>query len=343
MKVIDNTPPRILLIDDEPHMLRLLEATLLVDRTPKYMTFTAGDGDEGLEFNRSFQAGVIITDILMPRVDGIAVLRETKRLYPETEVVMVSGQGSLDRAVEAVKLGAFDYLTKPVDGSKIRIAARNATASNQLKIHTKDLEARTWDGINHHAGNAFAPVIAFLEILEGRVKELEPQLQKELMELIKPLNIGFYDGYKVFKDYQRTLPGARNDQIQSNVYENVAFAIKQDNPRIPKRPMEESCDKEAKVFADPLLLQTSVEWILRDLQIVGTENFRYTIFRDDGNVNINIGYNFTGKDRPQSVRNTGLGLYIADKLVGKMGGRLLLTQDRFGESLTIKLPEYKAA
>lgn len=116
-------PTRILLVDDEADFvemlsLRLHEAGEKV--TPAY------SGREGLEILARKSIDVVILDIRMPGMDGIETLREIKKRFPLVEVMMLTGHGTTETAVEGMKLGAFDYLMKPADFDELRQKLENA-------------------------------------------------------------------------------------------------------------------------------------------------------------------------------------------------------------------------
>ena len=105
------TKGRVLLVDDKETMLSLL-ARILGD---SHAVTTASDGATALNMLGAQEFDVVLTDVRMPGADGFAVVRAVKRLWPATEVVMMTAFASIESAVEAIKLGAYDYLRKPFD------------------------------------------------------------------------------------------------------------------------------------------------------------------------------------------------------------------------------------
>src|SRR5215470_7709561 len=107
---------RVLIADDELNMRRVLEAML---RREGYDVVTAANGLDALAgMNRDVHT--VITDLKMPGLDGMGLLRKLSADYPDVPVVMITAHGSVENAVEAVKLGAFDYLEKPFEQEQIR-------------------------------------------------------------------------------------------------------------------------------------------------------------------------------------------------------------------------------
>ena len=107
---------RVLAIDDEPSMTEWLRILL---EHAGYEVKTALIGTRGEEIFKTWQPDAVVIDMLLPDVDGIELVRKFKQLDPETEVIMITGQGNIPRSVEAVKAGAFDFLEKPVDADRL--------------------------------------------------------------------------------------------------------------------------------------------------------------------------------------------------------------------------------
>jgi DNA-binding response OmpR family regulator len=102
----------VLIIDDEARFLKTTQALL---EKEEYKVFTAADGYQGLAALKDKRIDVVILDVKMPGMDGIQVLQQIKADYPLVEVLMLTGHATMETAIEGLKLGAFDYLTKPCD------------------------------------------------------------------------------------------------------------------------------------------------------------------------------------------------------------------------------------
>jgi two-component system, NtrC family, sensor kinase len=131
----------LLIIDDEEGIRKLLALSLESDG---YEVSTAASGEEGIEIFKSKSPGIVLTDIKMPGIDGIEVLKRIKELSPDTEVIMISGHGDMDLAIEALKLEASDFLNKPIKDAALSVALRRAkeriSIKRRLKAYTEDLE-----------------------------------------------------------------------------------------------------------------------------------------------------------------------------------------------------------
>jgi DNA-binding NtrC family response regulator len=130
---------RILVIDDERSIRNTLKDILEYE---KYEVDLAEDGNKGIELIRSAEYDVVLCDIKMPGLDGIEVLERAVVLAPDTPVVMISGHGNIDTAVDSIKKGAFDYIEKPLDLNRLLITIRNAMDKSTLVTETKILKKK---------------------------------------------------------------------------------------------------------------------------------------------------------------------------------------------------------
>jgi DNA-binding NtrC family response regulator len=130
---------RILVIDDERSIRNTLKDILEYE---KYSVDLAEDGIKGIEKVKSSAFDMVLCDIKMPGMDGIEVLEKLQEIIPDTPVVMISGHGNIDTAVESIKKGAFDYIEKPLDLNRLLITIRNAMDKSSLVSETKSLKKK---------------------------------------------------------------------------------------------------------------------------------------------------------------------------------------------------------
>lgn len=128
---------RILVIDDERSIRNTLKDILEYE---KYQVDLAEDGLKGIEKVKNAEYDIILCDIKMPGIDGIETLEKLVEITPDTPVVMISGHGNIDTAVESIKKGAFDYIEKPLDLNRLLITIRNAMDKSTLVTETKTLK-----------------------------------------------------------------------------------------------------------------------------------------------------------------------------------------------------------
>ncbi len=154
---------KILIVDDEVPIRRTLRDILEFEG---YEIDEASDGLECVAKVQKEKYDVIITDIKMPRMDGIEALERLQILSPETPVIMVSGHGTIDTAVEAVKKGAFDFISKPPDLNRMLITVRNALDRSELVNTTQVLrkQVKSSKGVNMIGDSG--PILAIKKMLE---------------------------------------------------------------------------------------------------------------------------------------------------------------------------------
>src|SRR3982750_303400 len=131
--------PTILIIDDEKAIRKTLSEILSFEG---YKIDEASDGEEGLKRFKDKTYDVVLCDIKMPKMDGMEFLEKSRQANPDVPLIMISGHGTIETAVEAVKKGAFDYISKPPDLNRLLITLRNATDKTQLMTETKTLKRK---------------------------------------------------------------------------------------------------------------------------------------------------------------------------------------------------------
>src|SRR5436190_7494373 len=170
----------ILVIDDEPELRELLSEHL---RARGYRTATAGDGLAAVALlqRSGGQFGLILTDLSLPGVDGLAVLQAARAASPSTQVVIITGYASLDSAIAAVRLGAYDYLTKPFSLGQIdvllarvedRLALEAENRALLRRIDTRETETA------HAAQDRLGALEARLSSIEQVIRALTTELTR---------------------------------------------------------------------------------------------------------------------------------------------------------------------
>lgn len=132
---------QVLLVDDEPGILKVLGISL-ADRG--YRVLTAESGEDALHLFHDARPSIVLTDIKMPGIDGIELLKDIKKESPDTEVIMITGHGDLELAIKSLKHDASDFITKPIHDEALDIALKRAleklSYKKQLREHTENLE-----------------------------------------------------------------------------------------------------------------------------------------------------------------------------------------------------------
>ena len=132
---------KILIIEDEEAIRRVL-VKILTEESKDYQVFEAEDGLAGTEAIKKSDFDLILCDIKMQKMDGVEVLEAAKKIKPEIPVVMISGHGDLDTAVNTMRLGAYDYISKPPDLNRLLNTIRNALDRKELVVENKRLKRK---------------------------------------------------------------------------------------------------------------------------------------------------------------------------------------------------------
>jgi DNA-binding NtrC family response regulator len=151
----------ILIIDDEKSIRKTLSEILSYEG---YKVDEAADGAEGFKMFKEKQYDAILCDIKMPKMDGLEFLEKAKETNPDIPIIMVSGHGNIDTAVDAVKKGAYDYISKPPDLNRLLITLRNAMDKSTLVTETKTLRRKV--NKTQEMIGVSAPIIKIKETIE---------------------------------------------------------------------------------------------------------------------------------------------------------------------------------
>lgn len=154
---------KILIIEDEAAIRRVL-SKILEEENPDYQVFEAEDGLQGIEKIKAEDFDLVICDIKMPKMDGEEVLAMAKKLKPEISFIMISGHGDLETAVNTMRLGAFDYISKPPDLNRLLTTVRNALEKNHLVVENTILKKKV--SKNYQMIGNSEPINKIKEIIE---------------------------------------------------------------------------------------------------------------------------------------------------------------------------------
>ena len=132
---------KILIIEDEAAIRRVL-VKILSEENDSYQVDEAEDGAVGLDKIKNNDYDLVLCDIKMPKMDGVEVLEEVKKIKPEIPMVMISGHGDMETAIHTMRLGAFDYISKPPDLNRLLKTVRNALDKKQLVVENKILKKK---------------------------------------------------------------------------------------------------------------------------------------------------------------------------------------------------------
>jgi len=159
----------ILIIEDEERMRRLMD---LVLRPEGHRLLQAESGEAGLKLLDEGGIDLVLSDLQMGRVGGMDVLEHVTKKCPEVPVVIITGYGTVKSAVEAIKKGAFDYVSKPIDNDELKIVVKRALERKELKGEIE----RLLGDISHDIKNLLTPVVLGTELLESEIDQFYDRL-----------------------------------------------------------------------------------------------------------------------------------------------------------------------
>lgn len=154
---------KILIIEDEASIRRVL-TKILSEESDTYQVEEAEDGASGFEKIKNNDYDLVLCDIKMPKMDGVEVLEAVKKIKPEIPMVMISGHGDMETAINTMRLGAFDYISKPPDLNRLLNTVRNALDKKQLVVENKILKKKV--SKNYEMIGTSEPINLIKEMIE---------------------------------------------------------------------------------------------------------------------------------------------------------------------------------
>ena len=163
----------ILIIEDEESIRRVLKR-ILKEENQSYTIYEAKDGKEGFEeIQNNKNIDLVLCDIKMPIMDGIEVLKKSKKIKPDLPFIILTGHGNINTAVDAMKTGAYDFISKPPDLNRLITSVRNAIENNKLKSENKELKKRVYKSYeiigNSSAINSVKDMISKVANTDARI------------------------------------------------------------------------------------------------------------------------------------------------------------------------------
>jgi signal transduction histidine kinase len=347
-------PANILIIDDEEGLREMMFFTL---EKEGYKTFTASNGEEGIQVLLNHDIDIIVTDIMMPGMDGIQVLSEVKKLKPKTEVIVTTGYGSMESAIECLRYGAYDFINKPYNIDEILNVIARAAESKQIKSELVDLKKldklkdELISMISHELRTPLTAVNGSLKLLmkdtdfdSGKRMELFEMMDrnlKKIRELIdsildfSKMEAGFWAlnktrvkaSFLVEDSIKQVKPLIDNSKIAIHHQERFS------GERIASEDIEVECDTD-------LIGRVLLNFISNAIKYAG-ENSRIAVWyeKNGGLTRFVVEDNGKGLEKKdlnkvfekfyrvdnslaKVTKGTGLGLAICKKIIELHGGRI---------------------
>jgi signal transduction histidine kinase len=361
---MDETKPHVLIVDDEMGPRESLKMIL----NPYYNVHIAERGGQAVEMLGKFPVDVVTLDLKMPGFTGIHVLEKVKQHDPDIEAIIITGYGSLDTAIEGLRLGAFDYISKPFDVNHILSLVRRGLERRGAKAKLRQVRSDFLSNVSHELRTPLSVVVGFVYLLLNQViGKLTDEQQKvletvyrnseELLELIDNVlwmtslnsgdaaaNIENFDGREVVsqavKRYQRTVQEkglALSIEMADSGMSMVSDRSKLERilQNVFNNAIKFTAQGEIKIRAQPSADHASIEFEVVDTGIGIEKNKMDSIFEPFQQVDTSIHRPFSG---------LGLGLTVARRMAELIGGTLEIASEAGkGTQVLMRFPSQASA
>ena len=356
---MDATKPHILVVDDEMGPRESLKMIL----NPHYTVHVAERGGQAVEMLGKFPVDLVTLDLKMPGLSGIHVLEKLKEYDPDIEAIIITGYGSLDTAIEGLRLGAFDYISKPFDVNHILSLVRRGLARRNAKSKLRQVKSDFLSNVSHELRTPLSVVVGFVYLLLNQViGKLSEEQQKvletvyrnseELLELIDnvlwmtSLNAGDasatverFDAGEVVREavnrYERILH--EKGLVLSVELTDGGMFIFSDRSKVERifqnvlnNAIKFTSQGEIKVKAHLTADRSNIEFEVTDTGIGIEKNKMDSIFEPFQQVDTSSHRSFSG---------LGLGLTVARRMAELIGGMLEISSEAGkGTRVLMKFP-----
>jgi signal transduction histidine kinase len=375
MKPSDNNG-LILLVDDEADIRDVLKIAL---SDSGYTVRTTENGNEALRLFRELNPPVVLTDIKMPGMDGIELLRKIKFENPETEVIMITGHGDMDLAIESLKNDATDFITKPINVDALEISLKRAhdkiLMRQQLRDYTENLERLIREkmelqdhlsslglmisSISHGIKGLLTGLDGGMYLLDsGFAKQKQDQIQEGL-EVVKIM------AERIRKMVMDILYYAKERNLSWERVNVLSFAKEVTltvEPKIKKQGIELACEFDPSLDEfeiDPgsvhaaliNILDNAVDACVND-KSKKVHQVHFSVKEEKDHILFVISDNGIGMDAEtrekiftlffssKGKKGTGLGLFISDRIIKQHGGSIeVKSKSGHGTQFRIKIPK----
>jgi signal transduction histidine kinase len=356
---METTKPHILVVDDEMGPRESLKMIL----HPYYNVHVAERGGQAIELLGRYPVDLVTLDLKMPGLTGINVLEKIKQYDPDIEAIIITGYGSLDTAIEGLRLGAFDYISKPFDVNHILALVRRGLERRTAKAKLRQVKSDFLSNVSHELRTPLSVVVGFVYLLLNQViGKLTEEQQKvletvyrnseELLELIDnvlwmtSLNSGDsaatierFDAREVVTDTVKRYDRAvREKGLRLNVEmsDNGMFVIT-DRAKVERifqnifnNAVKFTIQGEINVKAYPAADHSGVQFEVIDTGVGIAKNKLDTIFEPFHQADTSSHRSFSG---------LGLGLTVARRMAEIIGGKLEVTSSpNAGTRVIMKFP-----
>jgi signal transduction histidine kinase len=361
---MDANKAHVLVVDDEMGPRESLKMIL----NPYYNVHVAERGGQAIDILNKHPVDLVTLDLKMPGFSGINVLEKVKQVDPDIEAIIITGYGSLDTAIEGLRLGAFDYISKPFDVNHILSLVRKGLERRNAKAKLRQVKSDFLSNVSHELRTPLSVVVGFVYLLLNQViGKLSDEQQKvletiyrnseELLELIDnvlwmtSLNSGDntatiekFDACEIvdetLKRYERTL---REKGLRLNVeMTRGGMAISSDRAKLERifqnifnNAVKFTSEGEINVKVRRGTDRKSVEFEVSDTGIGIEKSKMDSIFEPFHQVDTSSHRSFSG---------LGLGLTVARRMAELVGGSLeIKSQPNVGTQVLMRFPNHESA
>lgn len=373
METMEN---KILIVDDEEDVRDMLHLSL---SAMGYDVLDAEDGMEALRIFKDAHPQIVLTDIKMPSMDGIELLKELKREDPDAEVIMITGHGDMDLAIKSIKHEATDFVPKPVNLEVLKIALRRAqdkvVTRQQLRDYTENLEklVREKAELQNHLSSLGLMISSIshgikglLTGLDGGMYKLDTGVAKKDQERIEEgLGVVKITVERIRKMILDIIYYAKERDLQWNQVDVLSFAdevSKVFESKMESKNIEFVKDFDSKLGKCELddehlhsalinILENGVDACIKD-QSKEMHKIVFSAKQDKDHVIFEISDNGIGMDSEtlekiftpffssKGNKGTGLGLFISNKIVEQHGGEInVKSAPAQGSHFTVRIPK----
>jgi signal transduction histidine kinase len=360
---MDNNKPHILVVDDEMGPRESLKMIL----NPHYTVHIAERGGQAIELLGKFPIDLVTLDLKMPGFSGINVLEKVKQYDPDIEAIIITGYGSLDTAIEGLRLGAFDYISKPFDVHHILALVKRGLERRNAKSRLRQVKADFLSNVSHELRTPLSVVVGFVYLLlnqvigklteeQQRVLETVYRNSEDLLELIDnvlwitSLNAGDaaatverFDARDVVSDVtKRYEKSVREKGLALKVdLPDRAMPMVSDRGKVERifqnvfnNAVKFTSEGEVSIKAQPSVDHGGIEFEVSDTGIGIEKNKMDSIFEPFHQADASIHRSFSG---------LGLGLTVARRMAEVLGGKLEVTsKPNVGTRVVINFPSQGA-
>ncbi len=361
MRAMETSKPHILVVDDEMGPRESLKVIL----NPHYTVHVAERGGQALELLNKFPVDLVTLDLKMPGLSGISVLEKIKQHDPDIEAIIITGYGSLDTAIEGLRLGAFDYISKPFDVNHILALVKRGLERRNAKAKLRQVKADFLSNVSHELRTPLSVVVGFVYLLLNQViGKLTEEQQKvletvyrnseELLELIDnvlwitSLNAGDaaatvekFDARdvvdEVIKRYERPLREKGliltvNSPSQEMPFFSDRAKVARIFQNVFNNAIKFTPQGEISIRVQPSTDQASLEFEGSDTGIGIEKNKVDSIFEPFHQADVSVHRSFSG---------LGLGLTVARRMAEILGGKLEVTsKPNVGTRVIMRFPSH---